>query len=179
MQKISKSSKDVKFVFIPSHVGIYGNEKADTAAKKATEGSVLEDILLASDYKNLINRRFKELWEEKWISTTGNKYREIRSSTKRWSCINMLKRRDSVVLTRLRMGHTNLTHSFLMSHENAPICDHCKEILSVQHIFNTCMKYETLRREIKIPSIAALNDDLSNVNRVIKFMKQSNIYDSI
>jgi len=36
--------------------------------------------------------------------------------------INGLSRRDSVVITRSRIGHTRLTHSYLLSKENRPNC---------------------------------------------------------
>ena len=46
-----------------------------------------------------------------------------------------LCRCDETVITRLRIGHSRMTHSYLLSRESQPVCDHCKCHLTVKHAF--------------------------------------------
>ena len=48
-------------------------------------------------------------------------------------------RRDSVLLNRLRVGHTRLTHSFLLSGDDLPECGTCQCPLTVKHILVECV----------------------------------------
>ena len=49
--------------------------------------------------------------------------RSVQFSYKQRTC---LSRRDSVLLNRLRIGHTRLTHSFLLSGDDLPECGTCQ-----------------------------------------------------
>ena len=57
-------------------------------------------------------------------------------------------RRDEVLLCRLRIGHTRLTHSFLFNEEDPPECDTCQCITTVKHILLNCTKYTAFRQEL-------------------------------
>uniref|UniRef100_A0A8D8WF61 Uncharacterized protein n=1 Tax=Cacopsylla melanoneura TaxID=428564 RepID=A0A8D8WF61_9HEMI len=56
-----------------------------------------------------------------------------------------MKRREEVSLTRIRIGHTNLTHCFLMKKEPPPVCEVCTCPLTVIHILKHCRKFQSLR----------------------------------
>jgi len=45
-----------------------------------------------------------------------------------------LCRCDETVITRQRIGHSRVTHSYLLSRESQPVCDHCKCHLTVKHM---------------------------------------------
>lgn len=51
-----------------------------------------------------------------------------------------LNRKNEMVLNRLRIGHTNLTHGFLMTKEDAKTCNKCGTRRSVKHILKECLK---------------------------------------
>ena len=55
-------------------------------------------------------------------------------------------RHDEVILTRLHIGHTPVTHSFLMENGNMPYCRDCLVPLSVLHILAECPTYDDERR---------------------------------
>ena len=77
------------------------------------------------------------LWQERWDKEVGNKLHAImpQIDTKYYSgCTN---RKDEVIINRLRIGHTRLTHSLRMENRShPPLCDQCEgdHELTVKHI---------------------------------------------
>ena len=75
---LSKSGKTVVLCWIPSHVGISGNEKADTAAKSALSLRVTPMKIPAADLVSRVTMLISEKWQQFWNSCTGNKLQAIR-----------------------------------------------------------------------------------------------------
>ena len=49
-----------------------------------------------------------------------------------------MSRRKETALCRLRIGHTRLTHSFLMSGDPPPFCEDCLVPQTVRHLLVEC-----------------------------------------
>ena len=66
---------------------------------------------------------------------------------------NMLtsNKKDNAIVTRLRIGHTNLTHSHLIKNENPPVCN-CNTILTVNHIFDEYQLNNSIKMKYNIPN---------------------------
>ena len=47
-------------------------------------------------------------------------------------------RKENTVLNRLHIGHSYLTHSFILRKEEAPVCVACNVVLIVKHILIEC-----------------------------------------
>jgi hypothetical protein len=86
------------------------------------------------------------------ILSTINKLRAVKPSVRAWQSSCCHTRRDEVILTRLRTGHTRLTHGFLLRGD-APVCAHCDSPLSVVHILIDCPVFQEAR-DIYINSMA-------------------------
>ena len=56
-----------------------------------------------------------------------------------------MDRRKETALCRLRIGHTRLTHGFLMSRNPPPFCEDCIVPLTVRHILVECPSLEEHR----------------------------------
>ena len=52
-----------------------------------------------------------------------------------------MPRKKEVILCRLRIGHTRLTHGFLMSGEHQPFCGDCLVPLTVRHLMVECPSF--------------------------------------
>ena len=59
---LTKQNKTVEFCWIPSHIGIYGNTKADKAAKDALNFEIAEFRIPYTDLKFSIKKYVNSLW---------------------------------------------------------------------------------------------------------------------
>src|SRR3989442_14904895 len=86
------------------------------------------------DFKYAINRYFIRIWQNHWNQIQFNKLQIIKPIIGETKLKSVTNRRDEVVLHRARIGHTFLTHSYLLKKENSPDCSSCHCLLTVQHI---------------------------------------------
>lgn len=178
------ANKTFLFIWVPSHKGIEGNENADALANAATEKSenkIKYFPLTKSDYKLRIKRHIREKINNWWrdVSPSKNKLREIRRNFGQCRFLKFLKRVEAVKITRLRLGHTRLTHDYLMNKEDKTICE-CGDELTVKHIFHSCPRFRKTRKKFKIHSINVLQvDSVENYKNIIRFIKKIKIYHEI
>ena len=117
--------KQVIFVWTPSHMGINGNELADDRAKFAAEFDPPENIPIRNtDLKIHLKQSVMERWQEEWNATDA-KLKEIKQEVNKWKSTTSLTRREQSVISRLRIGHTNLTSSYLLTGNQSPVCNNC------------------------------------------------------
>jgi len=72
-----------------------------------------------------------------------NKLREIKYSVQPWPKVNHLNGKEEVILNRLRIGHTRVTHGHLMRKTKPPRLRHALPATqsSQSHIFAYIVKY--------------------------------------
>ena len=170
--------------WVPSHVGIAGNEKADKLALAATNNVMVQSsMLLQSDIKNKIKYDSHRMWKENWRCTdpSQNKLREI-SDTPNLSNISCPNRQWERALVRLRIGHSHLTHGHLMSRSSSPTCEDCGEEypLTIKHILIECPFLETSRRQHLLPNQTTMRSllaegDTSHGGRLYRFIRSINL----
>lgn len=136
---------DIVLCWVPSHVGIPGNEAADSAASSANDREIDTHQIPYKDYHNYLKRCIKAKWQLQWNGETGNKLHAIKPLLGEWESARHRERFYEVVLCRLRIGHTRLTHGHLLSGEEAPECVHCNLPLSIMHILIECPMYDQCR----------------------------------
>lgn len=68
LNTLQKKNKIVDFIWVPSHSGIPGNERADQEAKNYnSSGNVINDNSISKDdFKSYLLPRVKSIWENKW-----------------------------------------------------------------------------------------------------------------
>ncbi|XP_055943531.1 uncharacterized protein LOC129974449 [Argiope bruennichi] len=142
------------FCWVPSHVGIHGNEMADSAAKSAL--SYLNQGLPYNDIRRSFNNHIYSTWQNKWDLQIHNKLHEVKNNIGPWPVLSI--RRADVRLTRLRVGHTRFTHRYLIFGERAPNCPECHVDFSVKHILIECPTFNSHRLQYFHTSLVSLKD---------------------
>ncbi len=147
MYRIQQSGKMLSFLWIPSHVSIAGNEKADTVAKSSANSDTPSVLKVPwSDLKPLVREHTLTQWQSEWSNSAPCKMLEIKPLVRPWKHTNLNCRLHEVYLTRLRIGHCYDTH-FHLFHGQDPIeCVHCGVTRSVKHVLVECQSLANLRQ---------------------------------
>ena len=164
--------KTVCFVWVPSHIGIRGNTQADAAAKVARLFPDVGFKVSHSDLKQQINSFMKSRWQLAWDSETRNKLHRIQPGVGTSVSVRGLSRREERTVHRVRIGHTYLTHAYLLRSEAPPICTACQMPLTIEHILISCPAFNHTRSKYFQSNTM---DDLfknSSNRTIIKFIKE-------
>ena len=180
--------KEIVFLWVPGHAGIPGNNEADRLAKSGLQIEKITNIPLTPEeairpVKAAIHRKNQVLWDSE---TKGRHMHSIKPQIREWSSSFHPSRKREVVLARLRMGHTYMTHSYLLdSSQNKPECHNCNKALTIAHVLLECPKYHVNRvplihfaSNLDLPfSLPVLlgNDHPALLDLVINFLEKSQI----
>ena len=174
---IMNNGKLIKFCWIPSHIGIKGNENVDRAARDAIHFPDSGNFKVPyTDKFPQVKKYVHECWQQFWHEQNNQKLYEIKPIIGEFN-VSSLSRREQVVIHRIRIGHTRLTHSFRMEgRPNAPLCEYCDEELTVKHFMIHCSHYTTIRRRFyNVDNMKDLFEKVS-LRRIISFLKESELF---
>ena len=106
----------------------------------------------------------------------ANKLHSVKPVLGDWQSSYRRCRKDEVVLCRARIGHTHLTHSYILRKDLPPQCEYCQCILTVRHILVECNHFA---REMK--DIFGRRDVVESFRfhptLIVLFLKQTKFYD--
>jgi kelch-like protein 2/3 len=167
--------KQLAFMWLPSHAGLAGNVSADAAAKAALNLPESQIPVPYSDFYPLINNYIYSRWQRLWNAETNNKLHSFEPKVN-ISKSYQLPRKDELTIHRLRIGHTHLTHAFLLKREDPPECIGCQTPLTVEHILLNCIDFQLIRD--KYYTFANLSELFNNVpsRTIVDFIKEIGLY---
>ena len=146
---INNSNKDIEILWIPGHCGIPGNEKVDKCAKEILQDQPQNDIPCpASDYLNHLHSSFRATLQLVWDLNPHYHLHQIKPRMGHWPSSNRNTKLQEIILARLRVGHTSLTHYHIFEHSPPPICHRCGCRYTIDHFLLRCPVYDSARHPL-------------------------------
>ena len=117
------------FVWIPSNIGIAGNELEDTLADIANQKPYIElevNLELQEAY-SLVDKHILDLWQQKWNTcATGSFYRHLVPKVSNNIKYTNAARRKDMVITRLQLGKCKLnSYLYTINRHRDGLCSIC------------------------------------------------------
>ena len=84
-------------------------------------------------------------WQFSWNNSIGNKHLDIKPTIGEYQSVVRNIRKEEVVLARLSLGHTRVTHSYLLHGEEQPQCVGCDAPFTVRHFLLECGDFAQVR----------------------------------
>ena len=183
LEKLSRLCKraDIVFCWLPSHVGISGNEEADKAAKDALSLEILPFRVPFNDFKPSVNNFIQNVWQQSWSDPAdqNNKLFTIKPGLGKWLPGLRTNRREEIILARLRICHSHITHSYLLKGEEEPQCIPCNAPLTINHLLIDCVYLAPIRqRFFHVDSLTILFDAVK-FESLFDFLKEIGLYKKI
>ena len=139
--------------WIPSHVGLHGNDAADTVAKAAARHEGIQHELRPSHERTKVTAR-REVWHIQrqhmntlaQISTTMTWYTRATGFEPMPPALRK-QRKTEVAAHRLRLGYQ--TREYIINKRDEP-CEHCTSSNTLNHYILQCPRTSALRTPLPI-----------------------------
>ena len=152
---IKNKAFDLVLCWVPAHVGIEGNERADEAAKAASgPGNTLE---VNNGYPEELCDHIKKTLTHKWqtqynSSNTAQHYKQIAptvNTTLKYS--DPGNRHREIIITRFRLGAVNTNKRlYKIGRRENPNCLYCDELGTIGHLLYECTDTHLLAEDVPI-----------------------------
>ena len=128
-------------VFCWVHIGTKGNKAADAATRAGVDLTVTDMQLPYTDFKYYIIQHIKAKWQADWDTAIGNKLHAIQPTLGKWKGCSTKSTREETI----HIGHSCLTHSYLLRREDPPECIPCQCPLTIKHILVESLDFDEIR----------------------------------
>ena len=136
----------------------------------------MDKCMYFSDFKPSILKYLQGKWQTQWDALPGCKLRDVVPLLSEAVPRCRASRHEETVLARLHIGHTYLTHSYLLKREDPPFCFACDEIFTVEHFLLRCADLIEIRhKHFTAESLKVLFRDVPP-DKVFDFLKEAGIY---
>lgn len=177
MIQTEAKGKNITYCWIPSHVGIKGNEVADKIAEVGRTNGLLYNKVPANDAINWYKERTIWANEYEWRKSNTSFLRQSKPTTILWK--DRKNTKEQRILTRIRIGHTWLSHGYLLHKEPQPKCNYCNDTLTMDHLIRMCPQYDDKRRKYDIYDLSIYNNTVECEANLLKFLKECKLLNKV
>ena len=149
LYQLSCQGVQVTISWIPSHVGIRGNERVDDLAKEALLLShvnfpIAPDI---SDLDVILREQIKREWQTQWdMSLKGRFYYALEPKVSETVKYSDPCKAKQTCISRLRFNKCLLGDTeYMLNKRDSPLCKACKVKEDVSHFLLDCIEYTDLQ----------------------------------
>lgn len=165
---------NIFIVWIPSHFGIVGNEFVDSTARDTSNSNFTPSNYVSSgDTVKVIKNYIDIILQRQWDLQHDNKLFKVNPLATYSRFYSSIPRKFEWIINRLRSGHTNATHCYLITKSVEPECVFCKDLLTVEHIF-TCNEDSMVdsRWKFKIDNWKEQLFEEAMIDNIIDYIKE-------
>ena len=149
--KNTNQTENIKFLWIPGHAGIRGNENADKIAKNSLELPARNNIASPlEDITTHIHKQLTKLRQFDWDVNPHFHLHQIKPKIGHFATSHQNTKNKERILARLRIGHTALTHNYIIEQSPPPTCHKCNNNTryTIQHFLLDCPHLQQQRLPI-------------------------------
>ena len=171
---------EIFLLWCPSHSGIPGNEEADEIAKNDIKLNQEDGVnIVHSEFLKKATKKFKQQDNENWKANAFKRILNIHENLYDQNLALLFNRNDQVVLSRIAIGHTNLTHIHLITKKERNKCTFCECEIKVEHLLE-CVHLTNQRQKNYIPAdLKRAMQNFEMCKNLIQYLKDINIYNQI
>ena len=127
-----------------------------------------------SNFNPSFNKYTLEEWKISWNNSIRNKLLGIKPTI--FECQSVVRniRKEEVVLARLCLGHTRVTHLYLLQGEEQPQCVSCDAPFTTHHFLLECCDFAQVRINcFHVDNMEPLFLDI-HIDSIMTFLKEIN-----
>ena len=122
-----------------------------------------------------INKYILQQRQQRWNNNENNKLLEIKPIPGEWKQ-SLKNRKEEITLYRLRIGHTRITHSYLLEAKQQPMYYACQTKYTVKYIRWECTDQVHIRKTFYSANNMKELFQNTEINYVISFLKTVKLY---
>ena len=152
LHRLAKKNFDISLMWVPSHMGIRGNEQAEISANEAINADYINLSTVSSDYRFLAKIYCTTDWQLQWSSGEHGRFTHSifpKVTWQHWAKELKEDRRFIVNISRIAANHYRLgSHLQRINIINNAVCACGKEFETVNHILWNCHLFQRQRMKL-------------------------------
>lgn len=166
LQRLLKRRRtfQLQLVWVPGHMGIEGNEMADSLAKDASTGTTTllhcpirqlsalphSQAAARATFKKEVGSRWTTQWNASKHGKRITKFDPTPPGKRVTRMYRGLSRPHGSILTQLRSGHVGLNKYLArIKAVDSPLCTHCQTTETVEHFLLGCRRFTNERHDLR------------------------------
>ena len=181
---INTSGTSTRFQWVPSHVGLSGNERADRLAKEALDQPIIriqvnkESMEIYQEIDGISRARWQRYWDDCLL---GRHFYAIQKEVGNETRYPMrMSRKDETAITRLRLGRCKLNY-YLHAMKCHPdgTCDTRGQQETIRHLLMECQDHSTLHFRLNEGTLQNTNElhqmlsSEQSINIIVKYVREN------